>query len=175
MKVFIIGPSKIGKTTYANKIKKEAGFDASLSMSFLLKEQYKQNNNESDLQYIERLSKISTDILKEYPDYFVHALKQEIRMNGYKNIVIDGVRNPFDFAKLYENGDSVIFVSGDDYSYKSSFEEQGLIAIAEMLNFMSHNMMSEQDQHHYFGKYEFMENQIRKQAIIEELKIKMRI
>lgn len=127
MNIFIIGPSRSGKTTLANHFVKK-GYNH-IQASKTLKEQYPITRNEEYGKYVSRLTGISKQLLEENPDHFIDYIK----FNMIENNVIEGVRNPRDFCFLYNpNIDKVILTSGDSLS---DFEKLGIEAILSIIKF----------------------------------------
>lgn len=127
MNVFIIGPSRSGKTTLSQKMIKD-GYNH-IQASKALKIKYPQNNDEKYTDYVSRLSSISKDLLVDEPNFFIDY----IRSNMKDVNVIEGIRNPRDFCFLYNpNIDRVILTEGE---YISEFETLGIKSILTIIDF----------------------------------------
>ena len=128
MNIFIVGGSGSGKTTLSNYIKDNYMFNH-IEASGNLKKDYPINKNESVIDYINRLSKKSKDILLNDVNYFNKAIFEKMTTNN----VISGIRNPNDLLKLINFSEDLVIVLESDY--KSDFEKLGIESILSILTF----------------------------------------
>lgn len=133
MNIFIIGPSRSGKTTLANHLKVN-GYNH-IQASKALKNKYPIGTGEEYDKYVLRLTKISNKILQENPDHFIEYIKS----NMIGDNVIEGIRNPRDFCFLYNPVvDKVIITDG---VCLSDFEKLGIEAILAIIKFWNKDVI----------------------------------
>jgi adenylate kinase family enzyme len=126
-RMFVIGGSGCGKTTFAESMK-ILGYKH-IEASGSLKKDYPKRNDESNLEYTERITEIAKPLVLE--GWFLNSIKNKI--NEKDNFILTGIRNPIDFVALFcPKRDAVIFLPGET---KTPFEEKGINAINEILNF----------------------------------------
>ncbi len=139
MNIFIIGYTKSGKTSLANHIEKQYSFNH-VEASGNLKQLYPKDDNESLLQYTDRLSNIASELLQIDYNYFSNNIKLNLNKNG--NNVISGIRNPIDLISLINlNTDLIIFILNDKCAEASSdFEFNGIEAIFSISTFVTQSI-----------------------------------
>lgn len=123
MKVWIIGNSNSGKSTFAKYLSEishlpilEAG---SYARKFF-----------GDVSP-EELSSHSLELLKANHRYFSNIIGQDLKDNQ----IIVGARNPIDFADLFDPKRDSVVILEDELSPSSDFEAFGIAAIVSILDF----------------------------------------
>jgi len=135
MKIFVIGYSRTGKTSFAKKLAKDIGFEH-LTASSWLREIYDgpAQSHLSEKELIRKMTDFSIEQLKANP--FVAAKFLSEKIKDVENIVIDGIRNPIDFQALFDpKVDHVILINRKGYLPQTRFEMAGIDAICCILDF----------------------------------------
>ena len=132
MKIFLIWPTWSWKTTAAKFFERNLWF-VHIQASKILSNLNPQWNHESRAVYKKRLTDISYKILQSNYSFFVDAIHQQIEKIWDNHCIIEWVRNPQDFAMLYNPHSDI--VRRFDWEYLTAFEEYGLTAIDAMLWF----------------------------------------
>lgn len=133
MNIFIIGYTKSGKTTLAKHICDLYSFNH-IEASCDLKKLYPIENNENLLEYTNRLSSISNELLHKDYNYFNNKIRNSLSKT--KVNVISGIRNPVDLFSLVDfNKDIIIYMSQSTESL-SDFEKYGIKSISDSLIFI---------------------------------------
>lgn len=138
--VFLIGSTKVGKTTLAWTICFEtSGIDlVPVQASKWIKEQYNETNFPSYSEYVAFLTKKSREFLTDDPDCAIKRIKQSFNGNG-GGCLIEGVRNPRDFMHLFDyRKDLVVFLSRDGMEIINEFEE-GIEVIKQYVKWLEKN------------------------------------
>ena len=131
MKIFIIGPTKTGKSSLADYIQ-QAYHLKRIQMSGRLKDNHPKLLDEHIVAYTTRLGQISEEILRHDPDYFIRPIMHQVFHEF--SCILDGVRNPRDFILLFDpKEDVVIRMLGDGMT---EFESEGLRLIDETYAYM---------------------------------------
>lgn len=133
MKIFLIWPTGVWKTTCAILYKKKFGYEH-IQASKILTYRYPKLHNEEVLAYKNRLTKKSLDILKNDPDFFSLGIKYELNTIKNNTVVIEWIRNPRDFMMLYTPNEDIVWRF--EWAYKTNFEEKWLTAIDTYLSFL---------------------------------------
>lgn len=127
-KVFIIGNSKSGKTTLADML--SGGADFVSASEWVRNIAPCQTENQSKEEYIEFLGKFSVEQLQKDIDIAIKFMQNKLsnnlklpKSNGNHFQIIEGIRNPRDFAHLYTKNDLVIFLYKQDNNFISEFEK----------------------------------------------------
>lgn len=126
--LFIIGTTKTGKTTLSRMVSEKV-----ISMSQWVKETFQPTNPDN---YLEEITRYSQDKLASNPDACVDFVKAtyHIQDGGF---VIEGARNPRDFALLFRPGkDLVVRLYYTESVQPSGFESDGLAAIDTYLEWL---------------------------------------
>ena len=110
MKHFVIGSSRTGKTTYAKTLAEKHGFQH-ISAGRWAREWYLgdyENSQEmtNDPQIIADMTAYSLAVLKAAPNTTIEFMADHYDL--YKPSVIEGVRNPRDFMRLYDPAKDVV-------------------------------------------------------------------
>jgi GTPase SAR1 family protein len=132
MKIFILGFSGVGKTTFAKQLCSEFNFHY-ISASKWVRDEF---SNENDRN---KLTKFALNKLKEDPYFSCSLLSDKIfNLNIIlHNIIVDSIRNPLDFVINFDHfEDKIIWLN--NYSNKiqpTFFEQSGLKVIQEYINF----------------------------------------
>jgi adenylate kinase family enzyme len=137
MKIFVIGASGTGKTTACKEAAaKRYGKVVHLRASEWVRHAVTpQQVEESDEHYRQRLTSQSTVLLGINPDACIDTLHCAMAVEGKSRIfLIDGIRNPRDFARLYNKGDYVILVDSENYA--TPFEAEGVPVIKSIVAWM---------------------------------------
>lgn len=125
--IFIIGPTGIGKTTLARNLASEYQYKL-IGASEWVRTKFIGNTEEITKSAIEELVK--------NPDVCVDFIKKNypIHLGGF---IIEGIRNPRDFAHLFQPNDIIISLSnfGIPIDGETEFEKIGLCSINQMLWF----------------------------------------
>jgi len=116
MRTYIVGPSGVGKTPLAKQIvlyeKREHISAGAWSRAAILQ------GNDSAEQYREKLIAYSRQVLAKDPDHTIAYLTPRLTPNA----IIDGIRNPRDFAHLFDyRRDEVIFIDAQ-YARPTQFD-----------------------------------------------------
>jgi hypothetical protein len=133
MRIFICGYSRSGKTHLANLLADRLDVKAITASGWLHKEEEtraKPAENETKQEYINRLTQMSLEYLANDPDVC-------IRYIGQKGTIVEGLRNPRDFAHLFDAGTDVfIWCENTNVTEAATkFESSGLVAILRYVQF----------------------------------------
>lgn len=129
MKIFVIGNSKSGKSTIANKLGLELGYKV-ISAGAWVRSAFgeeKPTRKEMDDYSCAVLNKNQNICI----EYLIEQIGEE------ENVIIEGIRNPRDFMFLYQPGDIVIFIKLLPEIEESEFEKRGMETIQKYLEFVS--------------------------------------
>ena len=114
MKIFIIGYSNSGKSTFAKQFKKFKHISASSWTSRF-------GFDKTDPSYRRNVTEASTKALKENPDECIDHIKEAIKTA--ENVVIEGIRNPRDFFNLFNpTCDVVMFLKPEGIGISNQFD-----------------------------------------------------
>lgn len=134
MKIFVLGRSGSGKTPFARKVSEATGWQV-IGASEWIKIRFKgkQANREA---YIREITEFSIRELGKNIDSCVNFIKSKYDLS--KPCIIEGIRNPHDFASLYNPAeDTVVFL---DWMFnpipETGFERIGLRVVRDYLNFL---------------------------------------
>lgn len=130
MKIFVIGYSGIGKSPFTNKLLSKLPTAQLISASEWVRSKFEIGTS------AEVLTAYSKDQLRTNPNSCVNFINQKYTFDN-KITIIEGIRNPFDFNRLFNyTKDIVVFLSRDGLVPRTSFEENGLLAIEAYTNFL---------------------------------------
>lgn len=127
MNLFIIGPSQTGKSTLAQGIALDTGMKH-ITASSWVRSKFKPEESPTR----EDLTQKSTDLLREQSTMATDTLRalHDLDSGGY---IIEGIRNPFDFARLYRpERDVVLFLSREDALPTGDRFDPGVPVIVQM-------------------------------------------
>lgn len=126
MKIFIVGNDKVGKSSVAKQL------GELLSLKYVIYEagewvrQEYGPGDDFSLEYKKQLTAYATDKLRQFPNYSYDYYKAVCgRMT---DVIIVGVRNPFDYCKMSDYNSVIIHLPGNSIS---DFED-GVGIIIEM-------------------------------------------
>ncbi len=131
MNIFIIGRAQSFKTSFSKELAKITGFNHIQASSFLREKHPTLGHSPHDAV---QLSIQAIEDLKEDPFVCINSIKSKLKQNN----IIEGVRNPVDFAHLFNpQTDKIVFLHNENVANieYSQFEVIGLEAIKEMLTF----------------------------------------
>lgn len=131
MNVFVFGRAQSFKTTFSKELAKITGFNHIQASSFLREKHPNLGHSPSDAI---QLSVQAIEDLKEDPFVCINSIKLKFKENN----IIEGVRNPVDFAHLFNpQKDKVVWLNNEANTKTeySQFELIGLQSIKEMLSF----------------------------------------
>ncbi len=131
MNIFIIGASGTGKSTVARYLYSKYGFNH-VEASGTIRKDNPKFDDESNEDYVNRLTDISINFLKADHNHFFTKLKYSLFDN--KVNVIAGMRNPNDFIRLFNHDKDIIIAL--DGKYKTDFETDGIFAIYSFCNYI---------------------------------------
>lgn len=134
MKIFICGLSRSGKTHLAQLLSNALDLkfvSASGWLSKIDEVLAVMATDETEQEYIERLTQRSIEALDQDPDICIRWI------NKNKYDIIEGVRNPRDFAHLYNPSEDVIIwcVNKNVVGPATEFERAGACAILNYIEF----------------------------------------
>jgi 8-oxo-dGTP pyrophosphatase MutT (NUDIX family) len=130
LNVFVLGYTKSGKTTVARGVAERLLLRA-VSASGWIRGRVSPDVGTS----VAGLTAASLDVLRGDPDACVRWLRAEHDVDG-GGLVIDGIRNPRDFALLFRpERDIVIWLDASWSNAATAFEAAGLHGIEEFLRF----------------------------------------
>lgn len=133
MRIFICGFSRSGKTHLAQLLSESLGLKYTSASGWLKRideVRAEKATDETKQEYIERLTEMSMDILAQDPDVCIDWI-------GKKIDIVEGIRNPRDFAHLFDAGEDVlIWCRREDVSEAATdFERIGLSGIESYMAF----------------------------------------
>lgn len=138
--IFVIGPSKTGKTPLADRLAASLGF-ARVSGSEWVRTQFKPGPDPST--FLADITAYSQQELQRNPDVCVDFIFQKYNLVGKGGFVIEGLRNPRDFMLLFRpERDLVLFL--DYYNNPvtpTDFEEKGIRLISSTVSWMVTNKL----------------------------------
>ena len=133
MKVFIIGATKSGKTTLAEKLSKKYNFKH-IKASALIRDIFPKNESDfkSKQEFTEAITKFSLDINRKDPYIVSRYLRTSNNLD--QNCIIEGIRNPNDFFELFDiANDKVILLKHENNDLKETEFEKGIEVIKDYL------------------------------------------
>ena len=133
MKVFIIGATKSGKTTLAEKLSKKYDFKH-IKASALIRDIFPKNESDfkSKQEFTEAITKFSLDINRKDPYIVSRYLRTSNNLD--QNCIIEGIRNPNDFFELFDiANDKVILLKHENNDLKETEFEKGIEVIKDYL------------------------------------------
>lgn len=138
VKIFILGTSQSGKTTLAKAICQQLPLQH-VSASTWVRKHFHENTQDKQ-SLIASMSAFATQQLKQNPFACIEELKKTYDLN--QPSVIEGVRNPFDFANLFDpSADGVIRISFKNNKLQPTEFEKGLEVVDDLLSWMFKNQM----------------------------------
>lgn len=160
--IFVIGKTNVGKTPLVEYLKTIDGV-AAVSASDWVKSIYVRNPDHSKTEYVNDITRFSKEKLKDDHDCaFRHTNSLLKELN-----IIDGVRNPNDFIKLFDpNRDVVVFVDPISPSKYSTLFDDGVDIIVSYVYWMIQNGLFDGDR---FFQIEYV-NRIDKEFNIDRIK-----
>ena len=133
MKVFIIGATKSGKTTLAEKLSKKYNFKH-IKASALIRDIFPKNESDfkSKQEFTEAITKFSIDVNRKDPYIISRYLRTSNNLD--QNCIIEGIRNPNDFFELFDIvNDKVILLKHENNDLKETEFEKGIEIIKDYL------------------------------------------
>lgn len=132
--IFIVGQTGCGKTTLAQKIVKSSGGALThVRASAWLGDGA---SAESSANRAQILTENSIKRLRANPDACVELIRGTHNVSA-GGLVIDGIRNPRDFAQLFDaRRDQVIVISWPHGGFATEFERSGILAIESYIEHM---------------------------------------
>ena len=133
MKVFIIGATKSGKTTLAEKLSKKYNFKH-IKASALIRDIFTKNESDfkSKQEFTEAITKFSLDVNRKDPYIISRYLRTSNNLD--QNCIIEGIRNPNDFFELFDiANDKVILLKHENNDLKETEFEKGIEVIKDYL------------------------------------------
>lgn len=123
MNIFLIGPSRSGKTTLARRLVEAHPYLTAVSSSRWLRDRLPSAT-------VDELTSEATRVLRAHPSIARdHVRAQMASASG--GCVIEGIRNPIDFSCLFDpRSDAVVFLNGPS---ATSFERDGVAAIRRIV------------------------------------------
>jgi len=123
MNIFLIGPSRSGKTTLARRMVEAHPYLTAASASRWLRERLPSAT-------VDELTSEATRVLRAHPDIARDHVRAQMA-SAPGGCVIEGIRNPIDFACLFDpRSDAVVFLNGPS---ATSFERDGVAAIRRIV------------------------------------------
>ncbi len=147
MTIFVIGYTATGKTPFAQKLANELGYKH-ISASEWVKTKFKASSETlTREEYVKEITSYSIEQLKVDPDSCVRYIIDNYREDFFNGtLVIDGVRNPRDFMKLfYSETDKVISLESINKEALTEFEE-GVQVIKQYCLWLINNNLIEEEQ-----------------------------
>lgn len=148
LKIFIIGYTKVGKSTLSNILQKKLENDFKckyISASEYFKQYFPNppSDPKEHKKYVNEITEFSLKKLQKDPFCNAKYLKKKIKkIKDTDIIILDGIRNPNDFNKLFNiKRDIVIFLKHKDISASTYFEEFGVKAIKKKIIFDYYNYL----------------------------------
>lgn len=123
MNIFIIGGSQVGKSTISKKIKKYIPTFTLIEMGSYFKDTPKNRTSE--------LTKRSLNLLRDNHKTFYEYYEKN---KSVSNIIV-GVRNPLDFALMFNPNTDIVIITEERSAIETEFEKTGIKAISEVLLF----------------------------------------
>lgn len=138
MKIFIIGGTNSGKSTFAKKLENyleesNEDFYTIESSSILMKRDDVPSFTRETRTKV--LTKFTNSLLKSDVGIVGKEIKKELLKNKSKIQIIVGVRNPYDFTLLFNPKSDMVFTT--DSKMKNEFENSGIKSIKSYLKFLS--------------------------------------
>jgi hypothetical protein len=141
--IFVIGMSRVGKTPLADQLAEPINF-IRISASEWVRSTFVPNDPANALAEITQLS---MEKLKENPDVCVDFILDKYDVVRRGGFVIEGIRNPRDFALLFRpERDLVMFLSFPNNTLQpTEFEKQGIAVIRQMVDWMIQSRLLSSD------------------------------
>jgi GTPase SAR1 family protein len=138
VKIFILGTSQSGKTTLAKAICQQLPLQH-VSASTWIRKHFHENTQDKQT-LIASMTAFATQKLKLNPFACIEELQKKYDLN--QPSVIEGIRNPFDFANLFDpNTDRVIRITYKNNKLQPTEFEKGLEVVDDLLTWMINNQM----------------------------------
>lgn len=152
MKIFVIGQSNSGKTSFSKKLAEALGA-VHIPISEWVRSRFPEFNDgvKSD-ERVEIMTKFSINALKRDPAVAVNFLRHKHDLS--KPCAIEGIRNPSDFMQLFDyTSDFVIFIENKNNHIKFTGFERGVHIIESYLGYLLSNGLMDDSKGKRFSKY----------------------
>lgn len=133
MKIFIIGPSKSGKTPFADRV--AAGLRCPcVGASEWFRQHFPPQGDLSRQEFTDAITRFSIEVLRRDPDVNIRYLRDK-RLPSTPSVV-EGIRNPRDFAHLFDyQEDRVVFLSCSQTDLEQTNFEAGIGVIRALVSY----------------------------------------
>jgi adenylate kinase family enzyme len=176
MKIFVLGTSGAGKTPFAEAIAKASGL-THVKASGWVREKFPREKYASREEHISMMTCYSTVVLANNPMACVEYIRSSYDLS--EECVIEGIRNPFDFAHLFDpKYDEVVFLKYARNNLPLTVFEEGLEVIGHYLRYlMRANIMNRWRYHEYTFDHFLSRDCNSKETSLEEVfeRFKMRM
>ncbi|TSC82432.1 MAG: hypothetical protein G01um101419_588 [Parcubacteria group bacterium Gr01-1014_19] len=138
MKIFVIGMSNSGKTTLAKKIAELYGLECLSASEWVRTASPEFADGPKSDDQVAAMTEFTIATLKKNPKITVDFLNDKYDLT--KSYVIEGVRNPGDFIRLFNPvTDYVVFITNNNNALKATLFEEGIGVIRKYLDYLSSN------------------------------------
>lgn len=147
-KVFVLGPSKSGKTTFAKCFPKLKHIEASTPYRKAFEQERPEISTDSPL-WRDEITKFGIHKKLAMPDFCINYVKGEIEKTRFESQIISGIRNPRDFVSLFDyTMDYVVYLQPATTGY-SSFDS-GLDVIRNYIDWLHVNGLYKKDEKMFY-------------------------
>lgn len=164
--IFIIGPTKSGKTTTAKQLANilKRPEDSVISMSEFFRKAFEDKNVYQNISR-DDISKFSLTILQKDININLKYVEEKNKNLGYDQYIYEGFRNPYEFMKLFNpETDFVFFLNPSSTMtkgfYSSTFEKTGLATISKNILWLSESFGFNSYTSTHYNSYEELRNSI---------------
>lgn len=138
VKIFVLGTSQSGKTTLAKRICDELSLQH-VSASAWVRKNFKECYVDKQA-HIQSMTAFATDQLKHNPFICIQELQTSYDLNLPS--VVEGIRNPFDFAHLFDpRTDCIVWVKYKNNKLATTEFEKGLLVVDALLSWLVQNKL----------------------------------
>ena len=153
MKIFVIGSSQTGKSPLAKALAENMRCKY-LSTSGWVRNRFTANDYPTTKEFITAMTEYSINELRENPDRCIEYLNEQHDLS--QACVIDGVRNPHDFIKLFDpKYDSVIILQRKKNPIRPTQFESGIELISAYLQYLEKTGLIDQQLEQRIYRYNY--------------------